>query len=132
MTEPEVPKESAIVEQSTPEIVTQPHSKSEEMKQETQELMTAINRMVQSELQAAGEFTQEAYINAVRNARETIEQFRLIDRDQLEASINQFETDAEQNLQGMVKDITDFGDRISEAAKAAWDILTASDNSNDL
>ncbi len=130
MTEPKVPKESAIVEQPTPEIVTEPHSKAEEMKRETEELMTAINRMVQSELQAAGEFTQEAYINAVRNAKQTIEQFRLIDKDQLENSMNQFETDAEQNLEGIVKDLTDFSDRISEAAKAAWEILTASEDSN--
>ncbi|MGB3535803.1 MAG: hypothetical protein WBA13_20085 [Microcoleaceae cyanobacterium] len=125
MNEPTVPKESALVEQSTTEIVPETQSKPEEMKQETEELMAAINRMVQSELQAAEDFTEEAYINAVRNARQTIEQFRLIDKDQLENSIDQFETDAKQNLEGMVKDIADFGDRISKAAQAAWDVLTA-------
>jgi hypothetical protein len=125
MTEPTVPKESALVEQSTTEIVPETQSKPEEMKQETEELMSAINRMVQAELQAAGDFTEEAYINAVRNAKETIEQFRLIDKDQLENSIDQFETDAKQNLEGMVKEIADFGDRISKAAQAAWDVLTA-------
>ncbi|MGB3404596.1 MAG: hypothetical protein WBA77_18070 [Microcoleaceae cyanobacterium] len=125
MNEPTVPKESALVEQSTTEIVPETQSKPEEMKQETEELMSAINRMVQAELQAAGDFTEEAYINAVRNAKQTIEQFRLIDKDQLENSISQFETDAKQNLEGMVKEIADFGDRISKAAQAAWDILTA-------
>ena len=125
MTEPQVSKESAIVEQSTTEIVPETKSKPEEMKQQTEELMSAINRMVQAELQAAEDFTEEAYINAVRNAKETIEQFRLIDKDQLENSISQFETDAKQNLEGMVKEIADFGDRISKAAQAAWDVLTA-------
>ncbi len=125
MNEPQVPKESAIVEQSTTEIVPETKSKPEEMKQETEELMAAINKMVQAELQAAEDFTEEAYINAVRNARQTIEQFRLIDKDQLENSIDQFETDAKQNLEGMVKEIADFGDRISKAAQAAWDVLTA-------
>lgn len=125
MNQPQIPKESAIVEQSNTEIVPETKSKPEEMKQETEELMSAINRMVQAELQAAEDFTEEAYINAVRNARETIEQFRLIDKDQLENSISQFETDAKQNLEGMVKDIADFGDRISKAAQAAWEVLTA-------
>jgi hypothetical protein len=125
MNEPQVPKESAIVEQSNTEIVPETKSKPEEMKQETEELMSAINRMVQAELQAAEDFTEEAYINAVRNARQTIEQFRLIDKDQLENSISQFETDAKQNLEGMVKEIADFGDRISKAAQAAWEVLTA-------
>jgi hypothetical protein len=125
MNEPQVPKESAIVEQSNPEIVPETPSKPEEMKQETEELVAAINRMVQAELQAAEDFTEEAYINAVRNAKQTIEQFRLIDKDQLENSMNQFETDAKQNLEGMVKEIADFGDRISKAAQAAWEVLTA-------
>lgn len=125
MNQPQIPKESAIVEQSNTEIVPETTSKPEEMKQETEELMSAINKMVQAELQAAEDFTEEAYINAVRNARETIEQFRLIDKDQLENSISQFESDAKQNLEGMVKDIADFGDRISKAAQAAWEVLTA-------
>lgn len=125
MTEPQVPKESAIVEQPTTKMVSETRSKPEEMKHETEELMSAINKMVQSELQAAEDFTEEAYINAVRNARQTIEQFRLIDKDQLENSMNQFENNAQQNLEGMVKEIAAFGDRISNAAQAAWEVLTA-------
>lgn len=128
MTEPTVPKERAIVEvsDSTNKMVeTEMANETDAAKQETKELIDAIKKLAQSEVQAAGDFTREAYVKAVREARETIERMKLIDTDRIERAGTMLEKETEQNWQAMVKEIQDFGDRLVAAAKAAWDILTA-------
>ncbi|MDY6802431.1 MAG: hypothetical protein SXA11_01290 [Cyanobacteriota bacterium] len=128
MTEPTVPKERAIVEvsDSTNKMVeTEMANETDAAKQETKELIEAIKKLAQSEVQAAGDFTREAYVNAVREARETIERIKLIDTDSIERAGTMLERETEQNWQAMVKEIQDFGDRLVAAAQAAWDVLTA-------
>jgi hypothetical protein len=126
MTEPNVPKERAIVEvsDSTNKMVeSEMANETDAMKQETKELVEAIKKLAQSEVQAAGDFTREAYVNAVRQARETIERIKLIDTDRIEKAGTMLENEAEKNWQNMVKEIQDFGDRLVAAGKAAWDVL---------
>lgn len=126
MTEPNVPKERAIVEvsDSTNQMVeSEMANETDAMKQETKELVEAIKKLAQSEVQAAGDFTREAYVNAVRQARETIERIKLIDTDRIEKAGTMLENEAEKNWQNMVKEIQDFGDRLVAAGKAAWDVL---------
>lgn len=94
------------------------------LQEETTALVDALRRRTIEEAQVAGEMTREAYLSAVRQLRETVEQNQLINPTDLETSIGQLQQDAEQNWQIFVNDVTGFGDRLTKAAQAAWDILT--------
>ncbi|GAB4378913.1 MAG: hypothetical protein Kow00121_31810 [Elainellaceae cyanobacterium] len=110
------PKTDAIVE-------TEPPEESDDIQRETKALIEAIRRRAQSEAQTAGDFTRETYLRLVREARESIEQNRLFDPEQIERSAEQLRQDAENNWQALVQEVGDLSDRLSEAAKAAWEKL---------
>ncbi|MDJ0518541.1 MAG: hypothetical protein QNJ74_20550 [Trichodesmium sp. MO_231.B1] len=124
MTEQNVPKERAIVEVENESSEITSTSGGIDPKQETQELMEAIKRLAQSEMEAAGEFTRDSYIQAVKQARETIERIRLIDPQKIEETGKKIEKDIETNWETTVKEVQDFGDRLVKAGQAAWDVLT--------
>ena len=130
MTEPtQSPNESSSIEISerTNSLVNQNMADSPEAaKEETKELIEAITRKAQSETQKAGEFAQESYLEAVRNARSEIEKLNF-DPERIEESIQLIQKDAEENWESLVKEVEDFGNRLNEAANAAWSILTGSD-----
>lgn len=133
MSESNIPKESAIVETPTTDMIPKtPETPSEpkQVQQETEALLEAIQKMVQAELQAAGEYTRESYVKAVQDVRMKVENFRLIDKDQIDASFQEMETNAEQNLQGIVGDLKELGDRLVNAINAAWKELTTPSNSD--
>lgn len=123
--EAQVSKDSALVqvESETQAIVEQsPLGPSPEG--ETEALLDALRKRAQAEVQAAQTLTQETYIAAVRQAREAVEQTQLVDPDEIEAAAEQIMQDAQQNWQSVLAEIQSFGDRLSEAAQAAWDVLT--------
>lgn len=124
-----VPKESALVETSSTQVTPTEKQPETAPEKETEALLQAIQNLVKAEMQAAAEINRDAYTEAVRNVRERIEQIRLIDKDQIEASFKQFETEAESNFQGIVKDLADLGERLTKATQAFWDVLTASGDS---
>ncbi len=95
-----------------------------DLKQETKALIEAIKKRAQSEIQTAQELTREGYLNAVRKAREAIEQTQLIDPDRIEQSVQLIQQEAQKNWQSIMDEIHNLGDRLSGAAKAAWDALT--------
>jgi hypothetical protein len=111
------PETDALVER---EMANQ----SADLKQETKALIEAIKKRAQSEVQAAQDLTREAYLAAVRRAREAIEQTKLIDPDRIEQSVQLIQQEAQKNWQSIVDEIHRLGDRLSEAAKAAWNALT--------
>lgn len=111
------PETNALVEQEM-------KGESEALKEETKALVDAVRKRAQADAQSAGDFTRDAYLNAVRQLRETVEQNKLFDPEQIERSFEMIQTEAEKNWNSIVKEVTEFGDRLSEAAKAAWDILT--------
>ena len=126
-TEPNIPKESAITEVSpeTQALVKQEMSgESDELQRETMNLIEAIKKKAQSEAQKAGEFTREEYLKAVRTAREEVEKLNLFNKQQIEHSVEMMENDAEKNWDQLVKEVTSLGDRLTEAAQTAWDIIT--------
>ena len=102
-----------------------------EVQNETQALIEAIRTKAQAEAVLAGEFTRESYLSAVRNIRENVEQTQLFDPEKIEASIHEIQQEAEKNWQNVVQDVQSFGDRLSEAAKAAWEILVPPEDKND-
>jgi hypothetical protein len=112
------PKTHALVKQEMPDA-------SEDVQKETMALIEAIKRRAQAEAQGAGELTRDAYLTAVQRAKEAVEQTKLFDKDQIESSMELMLKDAEKNWESIVKEVTSFGDRLADAAKAAWDTLTA-------
>ncbi len=100
---------------------------SDQIKAETKALVEAIRKRAQSEIENAQTLTQDAYLNAVRSAREAIEKNQLLDPKRIEHSVEIIQRDAQENWQKTVDEITALGDRLQEAAQAAWDILMGKD-----
>jgi len=100
-------------------------NETDEVKRETKALIEAIKKRAQSEVQGAGDFTRDAYLNAVKQARDTIEHTKIFDPEQLERSFDLIQKEAEKNLQAIIKETNELGDRLNEAAKAAWTVLTS-------
>ena len=98
---------------------------SEDLKRETMALIDAIKKRAQLETKSATEYTRDAYLNAVKQAREKIEQDKLFDPERISYSIKLIQMDTEKNWESIVKEVSTLGDRLAEAAKAAWDVLTA-------
>ena len=99
----------------------------EEIQRETQALIEALTRRAQEEAHSAGEFTRDTYLKVIRQARAAVEQNSLIDPTQLEQSIGSLQQEAEKNWQTLVNEMNGLGDRLSEAAKAAWEKLVEQD-----
>ncbi|MGB3207240.1 MAG: hypothetical protein WBB28_19825 [Crinalium sp.] len=134
--EPTIKKESAIVEVSpeTRNLVNENMvGEPEDLKREVMALIDAIKKRAQVEAQSAGHLSQDAYLNAVNKAREAITQARvsietnqpLLEKDRIEYSFKLLEMEAKKNWESVVKEVSTLGDRLTDAAKAAWEALTA-------
>lgn len=127
-TPPTAPNASAIVEVS-PEtnalVEGEMPDADADLKQETKALVDAIKKRAQAEAKGAGDLTRDAYLSAVRQAREAIEQNKLFDPERLEYSFWLVQKEAEKNWQSVLDEVLVIGDRLADAAKAAWDALTA-------
>jgi F0F1-type ATP synthase membrane subunit b/b' len=119
---PVSPETNALVEQEMA-------GESDQLKAETKALVEAIRKRAQSEIDNAQTLTQEAYLNAIRSARKAVENNSLLDPKRIEHSVEMIQRDAQENWQKTVDEITTLGDRLQEAAQAAWDILMGKDNS---
>ncbi|MDJ0795241.1 MAG: hypothetical protein QNJ51_00140 [Calothrix sp. MO_167.B12] len=106
-------------------VDTEMAGETDEVKNETKALINAIKKRAQSEAHSAGTLTRETYLNAVRQARETIETNQLIERDRIEHALDMIQKEAQKNWDSVTKEVQDLGDRLQAAAKAAWEVLTA-------
>lgn len=109
MTEPTIPKESAIVEyteateivevspQTTDLVKTEMPDATEEVRQETGALFEAIKKRAELEMQAAGDLSREAYMNSVRLAREAIEQNQAVAKEKVDQAVKLVQQEAEKN-----------------------------------
>jgi hypothetical protein len=114
--------------QDDPSLVRQEAEKApEDLRQETLDLIEAIRTKAQSEAQKAGDFARESYLDAVRRAREEVERLDLFEPNRIEEAIKQVQGEVEKDWESLVKQVTTVGDRLNEAAKAAWEKLTASE-----
>lgn len=114
-----------ILPQTNEMVESQMSNESDDLKQETKALIEAIRKRAVIEASSAGTLTRDTYLTAVRKAREAIESNQLIERDRIEYSWHLLEKEAEKNLESVVKEVAELGDRLTEAAKAAWEVLTA-------
>ncbi|NJO79743.1 MAG: FHA domain-containing protein [Cyanobacteria bacterium RM1_2_2] len=95
---------------------------------QTKALFAAMNQRILAELKAAGNLSRDTYLKAVRRARTSIEQERLIDPEQ-------FEKEAEKHWRSLTRNTSmlgaqiglataqgasQLGQRLGAAAKAAW------------
>lgn len=121
------PEETTIIKVSPEEALAEPKTSStdDKLMQETEALVDAIKKRAQAEVQGAGDLTRDAYLNAVLKAREALEQNKLLDPEQIEYSIWLTQKEAERNWQAILDEASTLGDRLADAAKAAWDALTA-------
>ncbi|OKH27005.1 hypothetical protein [Chroogloeocystis siderophila] len=120
-----IPQTTQISPQTNDLVETEMAGESDDLKNETKALIDALKKRAQAEAQSAGTLTREAYLNAVRRARETIEGNQLIERDRIEYSFSLIQKEAEKNWNSVVKEVAELGDRLADAAKAAWEVLTA-------
>lgn len=112
---------TAIVEREMPDA-------SDEVKQRMVELIRAIKRRAQTELQTTGGSTHDAYLRAVRQAEEALAKTQGASeryRDDLERSLRIIEQEAQANWGNLVQEVTEFGDRLRHAVDAAWSVMTA-------
>jgi len=122
----EEPKVIVEVSPQTTEMVeSQMVGETEDIKQETAALIEALKRRAQVEAQSAGTLTRETYLNAVRQAREAIEQNQLIERARIENAFDMVQNEATKNFESIIAEVQELGDRLQAAAQAAWDVLTA-------
>ncbi|MEH2451283.1 hypothetical protein [Nostoc sp.] len=115
--------ESIVIVEISPQtdelVETEMAGESNELKRETKALIEALERRSQAE--SAGTLTRETYLKAVRQARELIEDRKLIERDRLQDSWAIVQDEAERNWYLMMKDLVDFSFRLQKAATAAWE-----------
>ncbi len=121
--QPEVTVE--ISPQTSEMVESQMAGESQDVKDETAALIEALKRRAQAEAQSAGTLTRETYLNAVRQARESIEQNQLIERARIENAFEMVQNEAQKNFESIVTEVQELGDRLQAAAQAAWDVLTA-------
>lgn len=98
---------------------------TDEINQETAALIEAIRNRAQSEAQSAGNLTRETYLNTLRRVRHAIEGEQLIERERLENAFQVVQSEAEKNWEHLLKQLQEFGERLQDAAKAAWDAFNA-------
>ncbi|WP_341738626.1 hypothetical protein [Microcoleus sp. CAWBG640] len=87
-------------------------------------VVDAIKTRAQSQVQGAGVVSREAYLKAVRQAREAVEQNKLIERDRIEQAVDQIQKESEKNWHVVVGEIESIGSRLTEASKSAFQALT--------
>lgn len=121
---PVSPETDALVEQEMA-------GESDQIKEETKALIEAIKKRAQSEIKNAQTLTKDAYLNAVRRAREAIEQNQLLDPKRIEHSVEMIQRDTQENWQKTVDEMAALGDRLQEAAQVAWETLMGKDNSGE-
>lgn len=116
---------TAIVTSQTEAIVeVKLDGADNEVQRETQALIEAIKKRGQAEIQAAGTLSQEAYLKAIRQARETIEQSQLVvDPHRLEQTMQVLQTEADKSWHVIVGEIESIGIRLADTAKLAWSTL---------
>jgi len=120
-----IPQSSQVSSQTNDLVEAEMAGESDDLKSETKALIDALKKRAQAEAQNAGTLTREAYLTAVRRVREKIEGEQLIERDRIENSFELIKNEAEKNWESVIKEVAEVGDRLAEAAKAAWETLTA-------
>ncbi|MEG4802373.1 hypothetical protein QUB63_20960 [Microcoleus sp. ARI1-B5] len=123
-----VQKASAAIEQNksiAKERMTEAVSLIKKESEKNWLVVDAIKTRAQAQVQDAGEVSRDAYLKAVRQAREAVEQNKLIERDRIDRAVDHIHKETEKNWHVVVVEIESIGTRLKETAKSAWNALTA-------
>lgn len=126
-TEPNNDLENSPVEviSDNPALVQQQAAETpSEIQKETLALIEAIRTKAQSEAQKAGDFARETYLDAVRKAKDEVENLNVFDPTRIDDALKQVQGEVEKDWDVLAKQVATLGDRLNEAAKAAWEKLT--------
>lgn len=126
-TEPNNDLENKPVEviSDNPALVQQQAAETpSEIQKETLALIEAIRTKAQSEAQKAGDFARETYLDAVRKAKDEVENLNVFDPTRIDDALKQVQGEVEKDWDVLAKQVATLGDRLNEAAKAAWEKLT--------
>jgi hypothetical protein len=113
-------KTKALVEKEMPD-------ESDDVKEKAMELVEAIKKKAMAETKAAGDLTLQAYLSAVKNAKEALEKsgdFATEKKASLDKSIDMIEKEASENWGKLTEELDELGDRLAGVADAAWKLLT--------
>lgn len=111
------PNSNALVETKTPELQT------DDVMAETIALIEAVGKRAQAEIQAATDLTREAYLRIIRQAREAVEQNKIIDRDRIEDSIQHLQKETDKSWHVVAGEVESIGIRMADTARVAWHTL---------
>ncbi|MDV2997168.1 MAG: hypothetical protein N4J56_006873 [Chroococcidiopsis sp. SAG 2025] len=101
--------EADVVSSNALVKATPPNIEVDDPKQQTLALFAAINKLILNELQGAGNLTREAYLKAIRKARESIESKILLEPEEIEKQ-------AEKQWQSFVKSTSEVSNRLGSVA----------------
>ena len=113
----------ALVEKTIP-------NESDEVKEHLVGLVNAIKKRAQAQTNAAGDMSREAYLKAVRQAKDTLDtvgKFTQESQKSIEQAVGAVEEEARNNWESILKETEKISHRLDKAAAAAWKILTAPD-----
>jgi hypothetical protein len=115
-------------------VKTENTDQRDEVMHETQALVQALQHRIQAEFEAAGNMTREAYLNALRQARQAIEREPFISPDrfsfeQMEQSMHSMQKQAEHNFLVVSGELESISVRLADAARTIWKEISNS-NSN--
>ncbi|MFB2839113.1 hypothetical protein [Floridanema evergladense] len=72
------------------------------------------------------ELSREKYLEAVRKAKESVEQNKLIEKEKVGQTVQDLQQQTDKNWQVFVSEIESVGSQLTDAAKKAWNDLIAS------
>jgi hypothetical protein len=72
------------------------------------------------------QLSREKYLEAVRKSRETVEQNKLIEKEQVEQTVQDLQKQTDKNWQLFVSEIESLGTQMTDAANKAWHDLMSS------
>lgn len=110
-------------------VKTEQPDHRDEIMRETEALVQAFQRRIHAEVEAAGNITREAYLNAVRQARQAIEQEPFFTPDHMEKSMRSMQKQAERNFLVIGGELESIGVRLADAARTVWKELSNSTKS---
>jgi len=90
------------------------------------QVFDAIKTQAQAKIQELNDLNREKYLEAVREAKEKLEQNKLIEPDRIEQAVQDLQKQVEKNWQAFTNEIESLGTRLVETAKKAWNDLIAS------
>lgn len=105
-------------------VKTEKPDKQDEVRQETEALIRAVQQRMQAEAEAMGDRTREAYLMAIRQMRSAIEQEPVMGQKSTglstDLSPEKLQKQAEKSWLVIAQELESLGFRLVDVARTAW------------